>query len=103
MSEAREIAEHQLEMALKDVLSSEFEACWNCLKEDTAVSNPAAEMNELAEWFAEQVQSAIAELIEQEPDEAADDLDEDESEEEDEDSEDDENESDEAYNLAEEE
>ena len=38
MSEAREIAEHQLEMAIKDVLISEFEACWNQLKADPAVS-----------------------------------------------------------------
>ncbi len=66
MSEAREIAEHQLEMAIKDVLSDEFEECWNRLKED-AISDPAAQMTELAEWFAEQVQAAISEIIEQDP------------------------------------
>ena len=100
MSEAREIAEHQLEMAIKDVLSSEFEACWNRLKEDAAISDPEAEMTELAEWFAEQVQVAIAELIEQDPDETEYDSDEDEdSDEED----DDQYESDEAYAIAEEE
>lgn len=105
MSEAREIAEHQLEMALKDVLTSEFEACWNQLKADPAVRDPEVEMSELAEWFAEQVQTAIAELIEQEPDEDGSDSTEDseEEDEDDEDSEDDEYESDEAYNLAEEE
>ena len=67
MSEAREIAEHQLEMAIKDVLSDEFEECWNRLKEDTAVSDPAVQMSELADWFAEQVQAAISEIIEQDP------------------------------------
>ena len=67
MSEAREVAEHQLEMAIKDVLSDEFEDCWNRLKEDTAISDPAEEMRELAEWFAEQVQTAISEIIEQDP------------------------------------
>ena len=102
MSEAREIAEYQLEQALKDVLSSEFEACWNRLKEDAAVSDPEAEMSELAEWFAEQVQTAIAELIEQEPDDG-DDLDEDDDESDEEEETDDEYESDEAYNSAEEE
>jgi len=103
MSEAREIAEYQLEQALKDVLSSEFEACWNRLKEDSAVSDPAAEMNELAEWFAEQVQTAITELIEQEPDEADDELDDEDDDSDEEEETDDEYESDEAYNLAEEE
>ena len=102
MSEAREIAEYQLEQALKDVLSSEFEACWNRLKEDSAVSDPAAEMNELAEWFAEQVQTAITELIEQEPDDG-DDLDDDDDDSDEEEDTDDEYESDEAYDLAEEE
>ena len=102
MSEAREIAEYQLEQALRDVLSSEFEACWNRLKEDSAVSDPEAEMSELAEWFAEQVQTAITELIEQEPDDA-DDLDEDDDESDEEEDTDDEYESDEAYDLAEEE
>ena len=102
MSEAREIAEYQLEQALKDVLSSEFEACWNRLKEDAAVSDPEAEMSELAEWFAEQVQTAIAELIEQEPDDG-DDLDDDDDESDEEEDTDDEYESDEAYDLAEEE
>ena len=103
MSEAREIAEHQLEMAIKDVLISEFEACWNQLKADPAVSDPEAEMSELSEWFAEQVETAIAELIEQEPDESEDELDDDDDEsDEDEDAEE-EYESDEAYNLAEEE
>lgn len=102
MSEAREIAEHQLEIALKDVLSSEFEACWNRLKEDPAVSDPEVEMNELAEWFSEQVQAAITELIEQEPNENEYESDEDEeAEESDEDEEP--YESDEAYALAEEE
>ena len=67
MSEAREVAEYQLEMAIKDVLSDEFEDCWNRLKEDTAISDPAEEMRELAEWFAEQVQTAISEIIEQDP------------------------------------
>lgn len=102
MSEAREIAEYQLEQALKDVLSGEFEACWNRLKEDSAVSDPEAEMSELAEWFAEQVQTAITELIEQEPDDA-DNLDEDDDDSDDEEDTDDEYESDEAYNSAEEE
>ena len=102
MSEAREIAEYQLEQALKDVLNSEFEACWNRLKEDAAVSDPEAEMSELAEWFAEQVQTAIAELIEQEPDDG-DDLDDDDDESDEEEETDDEYESDEAYNAAEEE
>ena len=67
MSEAREVAEYQLEMAIKDVLSDEFEDCWNRLKEDTAINDPAEEMRELAEWFAEQVQTAISEIIEQDP------------------------------------
>ena len=67
MSEAREIAEHELEMAIKDVLSDEFEACWNRLKEDATISDPAEQMNELAEWFAEQVQTTISEIIEQDP------------------------------------
>ena len=39
MSEAREIAEHELEMAIKDVLSDEFEACWNDLKK-IAIERP---------------------------------------------------------------
>ena len=69
MSESRQIAEHQLEIALKDVLSDEFEACWNGLKSDPAVSDPAEQMEELAEWFSEQVQALITELMEQEPDE----------------------------------
>ena len=103
MSEAREIAEYQLEQALRDVLISEFEACWNRLKADSAVSDPEAEMSELAEWFAEQVQTAITELIEQEPDDDEDDLDEDDDESDEDDETDDEYESDEAYNLAEEE
>lgn len=67
MSEAREIAEHQLEMAIKDVLSNEFEECWTRLKEDAAISDPAEQMSELAEWFSEQVQTAILEIIEQDP------------------------------------
>ena len=70
MSEAREIAEYQLETAIKDVLLDEFEACWTRLKEDSAVSNPEDDMAELVEWFSEQVQAAIDDIIEQDPDEA---------------------------------
>ncbi len=67
MSEARELAEQQLELAIKDVLSEELAACWSRFQEDAAVSDPEAEMSELAEWFAEQVQAAIADVIEQDP------------------------------------
>lgn len=67
MSEAREIAEHQLETALRDVLVDELEACWSRLKDDATITDPEADMAELAEWFSEQVQAAIEEIIEQDP------------------------------------
>lgn len=67
MSEAREIAEHQLETAIKDVLIDELEACWTRLKDDTAITDPEEEMAEIIEWFGEQVQAAIEEIIEQDP------------------------------------
>lgn len=73
MSEAREIAESQLEIAIKDVLSDEFEACWRRIKDDSAITDPEEVMAELAEWFSEQIQTVIEEIIEEDPagDEAA--------------------------------
>ncbi len=80
MSEAREIAEHKLETAIKDVLVDELEACWSRLKEDAAIADPEEEMGELAEWFNEQIQAAIEDIIEQDPvDEDADAFDDDDS------------------------
>lgn len=73
MSEAREIAEHQLEMALKDSLLDELEACWNRLKDDASIDDPAEQMSELAEWFQEQIETAIADIIENDPVDAEDD------------------------------
>ncbi len=67
MSEAREVAEHKLETAIKDVLVDELEACWSRLKEDTAIADPEEEMQELAEWFNEQIQATIEDIIEQDP------------------------------------
>lgn len=69
MSEARDIAEDQLEVALKDVLADELEACWSRLKDDPAITDPEEEMAELAEWFGEQVQALIDEIIADDPDE----------------------------------
>jgi len=92
MSEAREIAEHQLETAIKDFLIDELEACWSRFKDETAITDPEAEMAELAEWFDEQVQAAIEEVIEQDPvdDEESDGLDDDEDDDEEEEDDDEE-------------
>ena len=65
--EAIRIAEHQLEMEIKDVLNREFETCWNQLKEDPAVTDPEAKMTELGDWFAEKSKAAITRLIELDP------------------------------------
>ena len=69
MSEAREIAESQLEIAIKDVLSDEFEACWSRIKDDPAITDPEEVMSDLAEWFGEQIQAVIEEIIEEDPSE----------------------------------
>ncbi len=92
MSEAREIAEHQLETALKDVLIDELEACWSRLKDDPSITDPEDDMAELAEWFSEQVQAAIEEIIDQDPIDGDDDAFEDEDDGTDEDDEADEDE-----------
>lgn len=92
MSEAREIAEHQLETAIKDVLIDELEACWTRLKDDAAITEPEDEMAEIIEWFGEQVQAAMEEIIEQDPvdEDEADGFDDEEDEDEDEASDEDE-------------
>jgi len=96
MSEAREVAEHKLETAIKDVLVDELEACWSRLKEDAAIADPEEEMQELAEWFNEQIQSAIEDIIEQDPvDDDEDSFDDDDSDSDDDDDEDDDDEDDE--------
>lgn len=92
MSEAREIAEHQLETALKDVLVDELEACWSRLKDDPSITDPEEDMAELAEWFGEQVQAAIEEIIEQDPIDGDDDAFADEDDDDDDDDEDSEDE-----------
>ncbi|MEL7359882.1 MAG: hypothetical protein AAFY54_04085 [Cyanobacteria bacterium J06648_10] len=87
MSEARAFAESQLEAAIKDVLSDEFEACWNRIKDDPAITDPEEQMEELAEWFGEQVQATIEDIMESEDDDEEDDAfddDDDDTEEEDE-------------------
>ena len=67
MSESREISEDLLETALKDVLTDEFAACWERIKDDSAVSDPEEEMADLVEWFSEQLQATIDDIVEQEP------------------------------------
>ena len=87
MSDVRAIAESQLEAAIKDVLSDEFEACWKRIKDDPAIADPEEEMAELAEWFGEQVQATIEDIIESDEDDDEDDdayVDEDDDEEEEE-------------------
>lgn len=69
MSEARAFAESQLEAAIKDVLSDEFEACWIRIKDDPAITDPEEQMAELAEWFGEQVQATIEDIMDSEDDE----------------------------------
>ncbi|MEL7333374.1 MAG: hypothetical protein AAFN12_14100 [Cyanobacteria bacterium J06560_2] len=88
MSEAREIAEDSLETAIKDVLVDELESCWVRLKEDSAIADPEEQMAELAEWFTEQIQAAIEEIIEQDPADDEDTFDDDDDDEEEEDEED---------------
>ena len=67
MSEAHDIAESQLEIAIKDVLSDEFEACWSRIKDAPAITDPEEVMADLAEWFGEQIQAVIEEIIEEDP------------------------------------
>ena len=90
MSEAREIAEHQLEVAIKDVLADELEACWSRLNDDSAVEDPEEQMEELLEWFSDQVKALAEEIMEQEPaeDDDYEDEDEDDEDEDDDNSED---------------
>ena len=83
MSEAREIAEHQLELAIKDVLADELEACWSQLNDDSAVDDPEEQMEELLEWLSEQIKSLAEEIMAQEPTDD-DDYEDDEAEDEDE-------------------
>jgi len=83
MSESRDISEDLLETAIKDVLSDEFAACWERIKEDAAVSDPEEEMSDLVEWFSEQLKAAIDDIVEQEPAEDDDYVDEDEEEDDD--------------------
>ena len=85
MSEARDIAENQLEVALKDVLADELEACWSQLKEDPAITDPEEEMAELAEWFGEQVQALIDEIIAEDPADDDDDFEDDDDDDDDDD------------------
>ena len=85
MSEAREIAEHQLEVAIKDVLADELEACWSRLNDDSAVEDPEEQMEELLEWFSDQVKALAEEIMEQEPAEDDDDYEDDEDDEEEDD------------------
>ncbi|MEL7224131.1 MAG: hypothetical protein AAF810_01075 [Cyanobacteria bacterium P01_D01_bin.36] len=87
MSESREISEDLLETALKDVLTDEFAACWERIKDDSAVSDPEEEMADLVEWFSEQLQATIDDIVEQEPADDDDYVDEDEDEDDDDDGE----------------
>lgn len=88
MSESRDISEHQLETAIKDVLTDELVACWARINDDSAVDDPEEEMSDLMEWFSEQLQVAVDEIVEQEPEDEDDYVDD----EEDDDDEDDEEE-----------
>ena len=74
MSEAREIAESQLETALKDVLTDEFEDCWSRIKDDPAITDAEEEMSDLMEWFGEQVQAIVEDVVEQDPADDDDDI-----------------------------
>ena len=87
MSESREISEDLLETALKDVLTDEFAACWERIKDDSAVSDPEEEMADLVEWFSEQLQATIDDIVEQEPADDDDYVDEDEDDDDDDDGE----------------
>ncbi len=85
MSESREISEHQLETTIKDVLTDELAACWSRINDDAAVDDPEEEMSDLMEWFAEQLQATVDDIVEQDPDDEDDyDTSEDEDEEDDE-------------------
>lgn len=60
-------AEQQLSMTLKcgtalDVVD-ELSACWEKLKSDPTISDPAATMLQLSEWLVDEVQKTIDEEL----------------------------------------
>lgn len=87
MSESREVSEHQLETAIKDVLTDELAACWSRINDDSAVEDPEEEMSDLMEWFAEQLQAVVDEIVEEEAEDEDDYVDDDDEDDDDEDSE----------------
>ena len=68
--EAIQRARHQLEMLLKPggsggafCIQDELATCWASLKADPTVTDPEAQMTELADWFAERFRGAITHEI----------------------------------------
>ena len=68
--EAIQRAKHQLEMLLKPggsggafCIQDELATCWESLKADPTVTDPEAQMTELADWFAEKFSGEITHEI----------------------------------------